>query len=292
MLYAALAALAFVLLDVLRKVLGRRLSPVPVVIGLSSGATGVFAAVLYREGIPQCDGVFFAIASVEVLTFSLSSVLYVQAVHLSPLSLTIPYLSLTPVITSGAASILLGEVPGVSGMFGIFLTAAGAWLLHLEPGLGVARLVTAPFREPGSWRMIVVALIWGTTGSLDKIAIAHGSEALLGFCLSAGSATLLLGLRVIVPRLGEVVEEGPRVRAPSRAWGEPLLYGAAIVSAVAVLCQFWAYRELMVAYVETIKRAGGLLSALAGTVFFGETGSWFRLPAAALMVMGVILIVW
>jgi drug/metabolite transporter (DMT)-like permease len=177
-------------------------------------------------------------------------------------------------------------------MIGILLTAAGAWLLHLEPGLGFARLATAPFREPGSRRMIVVALIWGTTSSLDKVAIAHGSEALLGFWLSAGSALCLVCLRALFPRLGDVSATESRDRAPTRAWSEPLLYGAAVISAVAVLCQFWAYRELMVAYVETIKRAGGLLSALAGTMFFGETGSWFRLPAAALMVIGVFLLAW
>jgi hypothetical protein len=45
-----------------------------------------------------------------------------------------------------------------------------------------------------------------------------------------------------------------------------------------------------VAYVETIKRAGGLASVLIGVFFFKEGGLGYRLPAAALMLIGIALI--
>lgn len=289
---AVLAAVSFAILDVLRKLLGRRLSPSQIVIGLNSGAALVFAVFLAGEGIPVFDHIFVLIALAEIVTFTWSSILYVQAVSISPLSLTVPYLALTPVVSGLVATVVLGELPDWRGASGIAVTVAGALLLQLEPRAGLRRLAQAPFREPGSWRMILVALIWGITTSLDKVAIAHGSEALLGLFLSAGGAVFLIGLRRVYPRV-DGPTGGPSVNhAGSVPAREPLLYLASGVAAMAVLSQFLAYRELMVAYVETVKRAGGLLSALAGVVFFGEERSVFRLPAAALMIAGVILLAW
>jgi drug/metabolite transporter (DMT)-like permease len=286
---AALASLSFVLLDILRKVLGRRLPPVQVVVGLNCGAAVVFATALAADGVPPMDMVFVAVALVEVVTFALSSVLYVQAVALSPLTLTVPYLALTPVVSALVAAAVLGEMPGWQGWAGITLTVFGALLLHLDPGITLGRLLRAPFREPGSRRMMAVALIWGMTTSLDKIAIRHGSEALLGLWLSLGGALLLAALRQVDRTLGDLPHIVFQVQRP--AFREPLLYLASLISAIAVLCQYFAYQELMVAYVETVKRAGGLLSALAGLTLFGERGSAFRLPAAALMILGLLLLV-
>lgn len=283
-LLAGLASLSFVALDVLRKILGDRLTASQIVIGINLGAGLVFLPLLYRFGTLSADGVFWTISAIEVITFSVASLLYVRAVTLSPLSLTIPYLAFTPVVSAITAAITLHEIPSKAGLIGILLVATGALILHLEVDVGFKDLLRAPFREPGSWRMLLVAFIWGLTTSLDKLAIQHGSELLLGTVLTLGSACLLLALQF----LGISAADQPR--EPSRPFKEPLLILAAIVAAAAVLAQFFAYRELLVAYVETVKRAGGLLSALIGIIFFHEGGFGHRLPAAALMVLGVLLL--
>ena len=66
---------------------------------------------------------------------------------------------------------------------------------------------------------------------------------------------------------------------------------SAATAAGAVLFQFYAYRHLLVAYVETIKRSGILPSVVIGALYFGEGGLSRRLPAAAAMTLGVSLIV-
>ena len=132
--------------------------------------------------------------------------------------------------------------------------------------------------------MLLVALIWGSTTALDKIGIAHGSEALLAFCVTFTSALLLAGVWLG----GAWIGRGPRPVTKRLAF---LLVLAALVTGCGVLCQFLAYRELLVAYVETIKRAGGLLSVVIGCVFFQEGSLIQRLPAAALIVLGTALVV-
>jgi len=284
LLLAALSSLFFVALDVLRKVLGKRLSAVDVVIGINLGAAVVFGAILSFSGFGPFDSTFLLLATVESLAFTIASLLYVRAVTLSPLSLTIPYLGFTPVVSVVVAFIVLGEAPTLTGLIGIFLVVTGAVALHLGATDGLRGLITGPFREPGSWMMLLVALIWGTTTSLDKIAIRHGSEELLGFFLTAASSVILVATRIFL-------KNGPEL---SKIWSDRaslgLLLLASMVAAAAVLCQFFAYRELFVAYVETIKRAGGLGSVLIGVLIFKEGGLAYRLPAAVLMLIGIALL--
>jgi len=284
-LLAGLASICFVTLDVLRKVLGKRLSAVDIVIGISLGAAAVFGAILGLSGIGKFDSVFLLLAALESIAFTIASLLYVRAVTLSPLSLTIPYLGFTPVVAVVVAFFLLGETPTLRGVVGISLVVVGAVALQLGGKKSLGALVTAPIREPGSWMMLLVALIWGTTTSLDKIAIRHGSETLLAFSLTAGSAVILLGTRIFrrrSPKLSAVVSDRGTLG---------LLLLASIVGAAAVLFQFFAYRELFVAYVETIKRAGVVGSVLIGVFIFEEGGLAYRLPAAILMLIGIALLI-
>ena len=272
------------MLDVLRKVLGSRLSTIDIVIGINLGSAAVFSVVLLFYGLGRWDVTFIVLAAVESVTFTIASLLYVRAVTLSPLSLTIPYLGFTPVVSTLVALLVLRESPGLPGLLGIGLVVVGAVALHMGEGNGLRALLTAPFREPGSWMMLIVATIWGTTTSIDKIAIRHGSEALLAFSLTAGSAAILVGTRMFRNRSPDSI---PSWRDRRTVF---LLALAALIAGAAVLCQFFAYRELFVAYVETIKRAGGLFSVLIGVFAFREGGFRNRFPAAVLTVIGIALI--
>jgi drug/metabolite transporter (DMT)-like permease len=281
------ASVCFVTLDVLRKILGTRLSAAQIVIGINLGGIVIFSFVLAIYGGWRWDTIFILLATIEAFTYTFASILYVRAVTLSPLSLTIPYLGFTPVVSLIVAAAVLGEVPDLKGLVGIVLVVVGAVTLHLGNGRSFSHLLTAPFREPGSWRMLVVAITWGTTTSLDKLAIAHGSEAMLGFALTLGSTLLLVFGRPLAASLFQPLER----QTVTRPHKEPLLYLAGLVGSLAVICQFLAYRELLVAYVETIKRAGGLASSVIGILCFNEGGLAHRVPAAILMILGAVIIV-
>ena len=58
--------------------------------------------------------------------------LYMKAIKVSPLSLTLPFLSLTPVFLIGTSYIILGERPDRSGFIGIVLVVIGAYLLNVH----------------------------------------------------------------------------------------------------------------------------------------------------------------
>jgi drug/metabolite transporter (DMT)-like permease len=67
------------------------------------------------------------LASSSILLFS--KVLYQRALHMAPLSLTIPYLSFSPAILLLTAYLILGEVPSASGLLGVAIVTAAGYLL-------------------------------------------------------------------------------------------------------------------------------------------------------------------
>lgn len=277
------AALGFTALDVFRKVLGKRYSSINIVIGMSAGAAPVFAVLGFMEGFPF-QWPFPLLACLEILTFSFASILYVQAIKLSPLSLTIPYLGLTPVFSMLISLFLLNETPDHCGLIGIFLVVIGAVTIQWDKDRSFSDLLKAPFIEPGSKRMILVALLFGLGTALDKISISYSSEIMVALALTGGSAGILILYQVSWNR------KDLKNLHENRWYRDPLLYGAALVCGIAMASQFFAYQGMLVSYVEAIKRTGGLISTLAGIFFFREGHAWSRLPSAMLILAGAVLI--
>lgn len=283
LILAITAALGFTALDVFRKLLGKRYSSINIVIGMSAGAAPVFAVLAAIEGFPA-QWPFPILASMEILAFSFASILYVQAVKLSPLSLTIPYLGLTPVFSMIISLFLISETPDRLGLTGILLVVIGAVTIQWDKNRSFFDLLKAPFIEPGSFRMILVALLFGLGTAVDKISISYSSEIMVALALTGGSAGALLLYQLAWNRkdLVSMQEE--------KWYRDPLLYGSALVCGIAMASQFFAYQELLVSYVEAIKRTGGLVSALIGILFFREGHAWSRLPSAMLILGGAVLI--
>jgi len=254
-----------------------------IVISANLGSAALCALLLWLHGGSPWDGTFVAVVVVQAAFNAVAAVLVVRAVTLSSLALTVPYLGFTPVVITGVAALVLHETPPLQGLLGIGFVVVGAVALHSGNGTSFRALLTAPLREPGSWRMLLVAMIWGTTTPLSKIAIRHGSELLLACCLPTAVAALLAGAWWGRGRTEAKTREGSKYTGV-------LLCAAALATAGALLFEFLAYRELLVAYVETIRRSGSLFSVIAGAMVFKEERLSQRLPAAALMVVGVALV--
>ncbi len=207
-----------------------------------------------------------------------ANLLLIRALQLSPLSLTTPYLSFTPVATLLSGALLLGQWPGAIGLVGVAIVVAGAFML--SPGGATRRLgLDAIAREPGSRLALVVAMLFALGNAIDRRAVLHGSEILY-----AGLLTLLMTAALAVPR-------GPR----TELWERRRLLGwvalAGVVMGVALLLHLFSLRFLFVAYADAMKRTGGnLVAVMFGAFFFGE-GDWRRrLVAVAVMSLGVTLI--
>src|SRR3972149_7547598 len=82
--------------------------------------------------IPPLDRTFWLSLLLMLPLEIVAILLYVKAIKLSPLSLTIPFLAISPVFIILIAFILLGELPDRSGLLGILLIVIGAYLLNIR----------------------------------------------------------------------------------------------------------------------------------------------------------------
>jgi len=206
--------------------------------------------------------------------------LYMKALQVSALSLTVPFLALTPAFVLAVSFLLLGEVPDASGMAGILLIVLGAYLLNVHLSRKDAlEPLRAIVREKGSMLMIGVAFLYSITSTLGKLAIQHSSASFMALIylpvVSVAFLPLLFGSGVRPSDL----KSGGRIF---------LLIGAS--QALMAFFHFHAVSLLLVAYMISVKRLSLVLSVLFGKIFFQEAHMKERLLGSSLMLCGVVLI--
>jgi drug/metabolite transporter (DMT)-like permease len=205
---------------------------------------------------------------------------FIHSVRLSPLSRTIPLLSLTPVFTALMAIPLLGEIPSRAQTAGILLVVAGAMALNSDAG--VRAPLEGLFREKGALVMVGVALTWSLSGPLDKLALTHASVLFHALVMTLGVAAGALGILWLQGR----VDALESARGSAR-----LLVASMVAVTLALVFQLLAIQGVFVSLVEAFKRSvGSLMALLLGRFTFGEGVRPLQLGAVVVMVVGVVLI--
>lgn len=287
LLAASLASSGF---DLFRKVLVRHLAPVPMVVLLAFASVPLFGAMVLAQGGATVAPAYYAPASASVLLNIVANLTFLQAIKISPLSVTVPLMSLTPVFTALLGLLLLGERPEPQAVLGIALVVVGAfWLSLPEPQERQAgdegerpSFLRAAASQPGAWLMAGTALLMSCTIPLDKLAVSHAPPPFHGLFLTAGIALGSLAVLVFQRRLGEL--------AGIRQGWKPFLL-ALVASTLTLGLQLVALKFLLVSVIETVKRGvGNLMALMLGRMVFGEALTWRKLLAAALMAAGVALI--
>lgn len=212
----------------------------------------------------------------------LNYILYCQAIRLSPLSLTLPYLALVPAFTMLTGSLVLGEVPSPAGGAGVLLLAGGSYVMNLDALAthGLWGPLLAAFREPGPRRILVVAALFSVVAVLMKhaalLATPLGFVAWFEPAYTTCLALFLLGTGRV--RLGKVLAR------PGRGALLGLIHFGHLASGT------YAVVLTQAAYMLAVKRVDGLFGVLLGRAAFREADIPARLAGAGLMLAGVAVI--
>lgn len=268
----------------LRKLLAPHLSPLSVVFWVALGQVPVLAAWGVASGLHATSGRYVLAATGSVVLNVVANVAFVKALAVSPLSLTVPLLSLIPAMTAAFAVPMLGERLHAHHVVGILLVVAGALLLGgaMAGGPSLGAWWRALVREPGTPLMLAVAVSWALALPLDKIAVTEVGAAHHGLVLVAGVAAATLTLLL--------VRGGHRELRLSRRV-LPLLAAAIAVAIFALIVQLLAIQVVYVGVVEAVKRVVGNVGALLlGALLFGESIGWRKTLALVAMAAGVALI--
>ena len=244
----------------------------------------ILGLAFWLNGVPRLSAPFWVTLSI-MLPFEVAAyLLYLRAIKIAPLSLTVPFLALTPVFTIVTSAVLLGEHVSRVGAAGIFAVAAGAYLLHLEsPSQGWWSPFFALFREPGSRFMIFAAFFYSITSNLGKRSIQLSNPYTFAFVYQLMNILALWLLTV--GGKGENVSIGKEIRLQ---WKVYIALGT--VMAFAVIAHCVAISKVPVPYFIAIKRTSLMVGVLSGGMLFHERKMAQRLAATLLMVLGVALI--
>ena len=219
--------------------------------------------------------------------------LYMTAIRDHPLSLTLPYLAFTPVFSMVIAALLLGERLSLVGLLGVLLIVAGAWLLNVEQARPDdwrtwLRPLSAIRWEAGSRMMLGVALLYGLTSTLGKVALLYLPSASFGAFYFAIVGLVAIPLLVLLPIGGPRLSLGSALRRLISRPGAVL--AVATLNAVMVATHFMALRLTEVAYMIALKRSSLLFGILYGALLFREPNLASRMPAGVLMLAGVFVL--
>jgi drug/metabolite transporter (DMT)-like permease len=229
--------------------------------------------------VPELDKEFYTAFFLALPLELLSIVMYIKALRVSPLSLSLPFLALTPVFLIFVSYVILGEKVSFRGAIGILFIAAGSYTLNISKiREGILEPILAITKEKGSVLMIGVALIYSITSSLGKMAIKHSSPLFFG--ISYYTALALLFTPIALYK-GKETRRGTALTV--------LLPG--IFYSLMVISHMVAISLAKVAYVISVKRMSLIIGVLYGYFFFKEKNIRERLFGAMMMFSGFVMIV-
>jgi len=226
------------------------------------------------------DIIFWQALFVTVSLNIITTILYMKAIKISPLSITIPMVTFTPAFLLLTSPLILGEFPNIYGVVGILLVVLGSYTLNIRD---VKKGFLAPFRalarERGPILMLMAVFIWSITANFDKIAIMHSSPI---FFVVNSYVFLSLGLLPIALKKSKYIKHS----SGNIKYLLPIGFFAALMS----IFQMTAFSIALVAYVIAIKRMSSVFTTLGGHFFFKEIRIRERLLGVCIMVLGVLLI--
>jgi len=244
----------------------------------------VLAAAAAASPMPHLDAIFYR-AFIAALPLEIAAILlYYKALRVSPLSLSLPFLSFTPVFLVFFSWLIMGEKVSGTGAAGIALIALGGYSLNLSSlRTGPLGPLKAMLRERGSLYMLAVSLIYSVTSSLGKLAITHSSPAFFG-------AAYYLVLAVCLLPVIAILSGGRRFFVELRGTARAALLPGAF-DALHSVTHFFAVSMANVAYMVAIKRSSLLMGSAYGFLFFDERNVRERLTGSLLMFTGFVIIV-
>jgi len=230
---------------------------------------------------PQLNPQFWISLSIGGSINAVTAILYIKAIKLSDLSLTVPLVALTPLFMLFTSPLIVGEYPNVFDYIGIFLIVTGSYLLNIkEKSQGYLAPFKALLHQPGPKLMLIVAFLWSITSNFDKIGVQNSSPIFWLFSLFTTMSIVLLPV---------LLKKTPN---PSRKIIKhlPLLVTMGFFNALGVIFQMQALTMTLVVQVIAVKRTSVLMGVLFGHFIFKEKDIQQRLLGAAIMIVGVFFI--
>lgn len=233
--------------------------------------------ILFFIDIPTLDHTFWIVLAVCVLMDLVTTFLYMRAIQIAPLSLTIPYLGISPLFLLIIPTVFLGETLSAVGIIGVILVSIGTYSLQIDRAkYGILEPWLVIFKNRGSLFMFIVAVCYAVTATLGKIAIQHSSPLFF--------STIYFLLLAIGFTPFALASTHGKIK-PLFNYSVPRLK-IGLSMALMAICHFTAIGMIQVAYMISLKRLSLMFAIIYGWWWFKEKNIKERLVGGIIILAG------
>ena len=269
--------------DLSRKITLKKISPFTLLILFSFVQLIIFSIWINFENY-QINFVPYIFPGLLLIIISIiSAFLFLKALSISELGLSIPLLSFSPLFSTILSSIILDENLQKLQYFGIGLIIFGTMILYSRSFSvpDIFKSLTYIVKNKGARYMILVSLIWSLTPILDKICFKYSSMNIHGFIQSLGILIVLV----------MVNKEGFFDNLQSIRESFFVICITMLIGTIATILQFFAISLTFVSIMESIKRSvGQVFSVILGTMYFDEKITYQKIFGIIILSLGVFVI--
>ena len=231
--------------------------------------------------VPDIDRVFWINFVLSIPLNAAAYILYLYAIKMSPLSLTVPFLAFTPAFMIITGKVVLDEDISLWGGAGIMLIVVGSYVLNISSTMGG---ISQPFRrfidEKGAWIMLTVAFIFSFAAVIGKEAMIHSSTLFFSFSFFIVFNVCILFVLLLTGK----IQTSLFIKEPTKGFWLGLLLS------IHVACHGLAIAIANAAYMIALKRSSILFTVIVGITLLKEENPKWRGIGTALMFLGVLLI--
>lgn len=226
-----------------------------------------FVAIWLLEKAPhniQNVPIFFFIIATLVVLEVVSQWTFHQSIKLAPLSEVMPFQTLTPIFIVPINFLLTHQIPSLRGMIGIGVNTLSLFFLYRvskKSDVSVGLKMNGGREIGGIGLMIVTAILWSVTTTLQKIGVQYAGVALFGIFYIGGVTLVIYIYHCVkhIPLNSLWKKEMQRSFVP-----------IGVFAGLATWAQFFALTLLNPAYVGAIKRSANIYTLWLDRSFFKE----------------------
>ncbi len=272
--------------DLLRKLVLEYLSISQVICVIFISQLIFFFFSLFFSNLLVSDPNYFLYLIIISVLSLLAIFCFLKAIKIGEISMSIPLLSYSPLLSLLFSNYFLGENLEAQQYFGVVTIFFGSFILYSK-SLKVQDLLLSPvtlMKNKGAQLIICVTIIWSIIPVLDKKSLTYTDIYLHGFLQSLLIVFLLL-IFIKTPITKKII----KLKKKKEIFLFLLLI---IFSFLTTLLQFLALKINLVPILEVFKRAIGILLALYfGYFFFNEKINKQKIISIIVITLGLLFVI-
>ena len=235
----------------------------------------IFIIIAFQGNIRISDiPVFIGITALTVVITAVATLNRLRLIKAEELSLTTPWLGCIPMFVVLWSAFIYKELPGLPALLGILLVCIGAFTINLQKG-------RIEIKRASLW-MLAVAVMFGLTTSVDRLAIGASSAITYSLIWTLSSAILMYV--VAKSKTKKVIIYDRHLLIQAVLWVGEFLFQMLAV-------QNLSHVSSGQTYVKTLTMLNIVITTIFSGIIFGEKERTKRVISAVLIFVGAVIVV-